>query len=91
MVQMIMLLAFLPMELARIFAQNKTQEKVNYVFALFSAEEDGLIGSKKLAENVKSQYPNVVTMINMDMVGRLDKDKNLTVGGVGSLLFSQIW
>ncbi len=23
-------------------------------------------------------------MINMDMVGRLDKDKNLTVGGVGS-------
>ena len=51
---------------------------------LFSAEEDGLIGSKKFAENVKSQYPNVVTMINMDMVGRLDKDKNLTVGGVGS-------
>jgi len=72
------------MELARIFAKNKTQEKVNYVFALFSAEEDGLIGSKKFAENVKSQYPNVVTMINMDMVGRLDKDKNLTVGGVGS-------
>ena len=26
-------------------------------------------------------------MINMDMVGRLDKDKNLTVGGVGSLHF----
>ena len=34
------------MELARMFSQNKTQEKVNYVFALFSAEEDGLIGSK---------------------------------------------
>ena len=30
-------------------------------------------------------------MINMDMVGRLDKDKNLTVGGVVPLLFSQIW
>ncbi len=72
------------MELARIFAKNKSKENVNYVFALFSAEEDGLIGSKKFAENVKSQYPNIVAMINMDMVGRLDKDKNLTVGGVGS-------
>lgn len=72
------------MELARIFTKNKTKEKANYVFALFSAEEDGLIGSKKLAENIKTQYPNVSAMINMDMVGRLDKDKNLTVGGVGS-------
>ena len=72
------------MELARIFAKNKSKENVNYVFALFSAEEDGLIGSKKFAEHVKSQYPNIVAMINMDMVGRLDKDKNLTVGGVGS-------
>ena len=36
------------MELARIFAKNKTQEKVNYVFVLFSVEEDGLIGSKNL-------------------------------------------
>jgi len=72
------------LELAKMFAKNKTKEKVNYVFVLFSGEEDGLIGSKKFAENMKSQYPNIVAMINMDMVGRLDKDKNLTVGGVGS-------
>ena len=30
------------------FYKNKTQKKVNYVFVLFSAEEDGLIGSKNL-------------------------------------------
>ena len=72
------------MELARMFSQNKTQEKVNYVFALFSAEEDGLIGSKKLAEDVKTKYPNVVAMINMDMIGRLNQDKVLNVGGIGS-------
>lgn len=72
------------LELARMFTKNKAKENVNYVFVLFSAEEDGLIGSKKFAENVKNIYPNVVAMINLDMVGRLDKDKNLTVGGVGS-------
>lgn len=72
------------LELARIFSQNKTKEKANYVFALFSGEEDGLMGSKKFAEEVKNQYPNVISMINLDMIGRLNKDKDLTVGGVGT-------
>ncbi len=72
------------LELARMFSQNKTKEKANYVFALFSGEEDGLMGSKKFAEELKSQYPNVVAMINLDMIGRLNKDKDLTVGGVGT-------
>lgn len=72
------------LELARMFSQNKTKEKANYVFALFSGEEDGLMGSKKFAEEVKGQYPNVVAMINLDMIGRLNKDKDLTVGGVGT-------
>lgn len=72
------------LELARMFSQNKTKENVNYVFALFSGEEDGLMGSKKLAETIKTKYPNTIFMINMDMVGRLNKDKDLTVGGVGT-------
>lgn len=72
------------LELARIFSKNKTKENVNYVFVLFSGEEDGLIGSKKFAENVKTKYPNVISMINLDMVGRLNKDKVLNVGGVGT-------
>lgn len=72
------------LELARLFSQNKTKENVNYIFALFSGEEDGLMGSKKLAETIKTNYPNTIFMINMDMVGRLNKDNNLTVGGVGT-------
>ena len=79
------------LELARQFSQNKTTEKANYVFALFSGEEDGLMGSKAFAENVKTKYPNVISMINLDMVGRLNKDKVLTVGGVGtSPIFGEI-
>ncbi|MGZ5284890.1 MAG: M20/M25/M40 family metallo-hydrolase, partial [Kaistella sp.] len=72
------------LELARMLSQNKAKEKANYVFALFSGEEDGLMGSKKFVEEVKVKYPNVVSMINLDMIGRLNKDKDLTVGGVGT-------
>lgn len=72
------------LELARMLTQNKTKENANYIFALFSGEEDGLIGSKHMAETLQKLYPNVVAMLNMDMIGRLDKDKSLVVGGVGT-------
>lgn len=79
------------LELARMLSKNKTTEKVNYVFALFSGEEDGLMGSKSFAETVKQKYPNPIAMINLDMVGRLNEDKALTVGGVGtSPIFAEL-
>jgi Tol biopolymer transport system component len=79
------------LELARIFSKNKTIEKANYVFVLFSGEEDGLIGSKKLAETIKTKYPNVLAMLNIDMIGRLNDKKEMTVGGVGtSPIFSSL-
>lgn len=79
------------LELARIFSQNSTIEDANFVFALFSGEEDGLIGSKKLAEEVQFQDKPVIAMLNMDMIGRLNKDKALTVGGIGtSPIFGEI-
>ena len=72
------------LELARIFSKNKTIEKVNYIFALFSGEEDGLIGSKHMAETLKVKYSNVIAMINMDMIGRLNDKKDMIVGGIGT-------
>ena len=72
------------LELARMFSKNKTTEKANYIFALFSGEEDGLIGSKHMAETLKANYPNIVAMINMDMIGRLNPKKDLIVGGIGT-------
>jgi hypothetical protein len=79
------------LDLARIYAKNNTKEKVNFIFALFSGEEDGLIGSKYMAESIKTLYPNVITMINMDMIGRLDDKKSLIVGGTGtSPIFSEL-
>ena len=72
------------LELARMYAKNKTNEKVNYLFAFFSGEEDGLIGSKQLANVLKNNHPNIISMINLDMIGRLNEMKNLTVGGIGT-------
>lgn len=79
------------LELARMFSENIRTEPVNYIFAFFSGEEDGLIGSKHMAETLKNKYPNVVAMINMDMVGRLKEKRNMVVGGVGtSPIFSEL-
>jgi Tol biopolymer transport system component len=79
------------LDLARMYSKNSTKEKVNFIFALFSGEEDGLIGSKHMAETIKTLYPNVITMINMDMIGRLDDKKSLIVGGTGtSPIFSEL-
>lgn len=72
------------LELARMFSKNQTKEKVNYVFAFFSGEEDGLMGSKAFAETVKTKYKNPITMFNLDMVGRMNDHKELTIGGVGT-------
>ncbi|MDG2432339.1 M20/M25/M40 family metallo-hydrolase [Flavobacterium sp.] len=72
------------LELARMFSQNKIKEKANYIFALFSGEEDGLIGSKQMASNLKVLYPNVEAMINLDMIGRLNDEKSMVVGGTGT-------
>ncbi|ARN78683.1 peptidase M28 [Nonlabens spongiae] len=49
------------------------------VFALFSAEEKGLLGSKHLAKRMKAEGHNVVAMLNFEMTGVPMKDSpNIT-------------
>lgn len=57
----------------------------NYLFIHFSAEELGLIGSKKIVEELGLSGDKIAYMINMDMIGRLnDSTHALTVGGIGT-------
>jgi len=70
-------------ELARSLANNDRTEKVNYIFACFSGEEDGLMGSKALAEYI-SKNIKLDLMINMDMLGRLNDERSIIVSGVGT-------
>lgn len=72
------------MELARFFAKNERQEKYNFLFICFSGEELGLIGSKKYCESPTIDLIRVNYMINLDMVGRLNEEKKLSIFGVGT-------
>ncbi|QWX83054.1 M20/M25/M40 family metallo-hydrolase [Cellulophaga sp. HaHaR_3_176] len=56
------------LELARYFATTKNNKRT-IVFALFTAEEKGLLGSKDLAKRLKERNINLYTMLNFEMVG----------------------
>lgn len=60
----------------------------NYLFIAFSGEEMGLLGSNYFVKNPTIDLKKVNYMINMDMVGRLKKNKVLAIYGTGT---SPIW
>lgn len=70
------------LELARYFGNTKTNKR-SVIFALFSAEEKGLLGSKHLAQKLKDQNLNLYTMLNFEMVGvpMIDKDHLMYLTG----------
>ncbi|MCG8306635.1 MAG: M20/M25/M40 family metallo-hydrolase [Cytophagales bacterium] len=73
------------LELARYLSGNEIREESNYLFLCFSAEEDGLIGSKYFTNHPTIELAQISYMINMDMIGRLnDSTKNLMVYGFGT-------
>ncbi|MEM9363538.1 MAG: M20/M25/M40 family metallo-hydrolase [Bacteroidota bacterium] len=56
------------MELARYFGEKKTNKR-SLIFALFSAEEKGLFGSKHMAKRMKEEDLNLYSMLNFEMTG----------------------
>jgi len=65
----------------------KSPSNNNYLIIHFSGEELGLFGSKYWLDNPSTTItPNY--MINMDMVGRYDTARKLTIGGFGT---SPVW
>lgn len=71
------------LELSEKFASEKNNLKRSVLFFAFSGEELGLLGSSFLVNHFPVPIENVVTMINMDMIGRL-KDSSLIVYGTGT-------
>jgi hypothetical protein len=71
-------------ELARYYAKNDVKEQHNFLFLCFSGEELGLFGSKKYVERPTIDLSKVSFMLNMDMIGRLNAEKRIMVGGVGT-------
>lgn len=69
------------MQLARMLSLIRPRHSI--VFANFSGEEEGLLGSQYFVENSPVPLDSIVAMLNFDMVGRL-KDDKLFVYGTGT-------
>jgi Tol biopolymer transport system component len=79
------------LELAASLAEERKTKPEEFhrgiVFAFWSGEEIGLIGSSYFVEHPPVTLSNVVAYVNFDMVGRLRENK-LSLQGVGS---SKAW
>jgi aminopeptidase YwaD len=68
-------------------AKTDTQgDRRTLVFAAFTAEERGLLGSRHMTRNLDDlglRRERIVAMLNMDMIGRL-RNNRIHVSGVGS-------
>src|SRR5262249_52986368 len=69
------------MELARLAAKNKEEWKRSVLFITFAGEELGLFGSSNFVNHPTIPLKDIVAMLNMDMIGRLNKDDRLFIGG----------
>jgi Tol biopolymer transport system component len=70
------------MELAGTLAKVPDRQR-GVLFAFWSGEEIGLVGSSYFAEHPTLPLSNTVAYLNFDMVGRL-KDNKLLLQGIGS-------
>lgn len=75
-------------ELARQFSSVKDKIRRSIIFMTFSGEELGLIGSQYFTQNSPVKLENVVSMFNLDMIGRINDENTLILNGTGS---SSIW
>ena len=66
--------------LARAFAANPTKPKRSILFAVFAAEERGLLGAYYLAAHPLRPLDTTRAMINFDMIGRDEKPSAQTDG-----------
>jgi hypothetical protein len=69
--------------LARILAELDPPPARSIVLTTFSAEEEGLLGSREMASS-QIQTDNIVLMINLDMIGRNPGQPLLVMGSASS-------
>jgi hypothetical protein len=66
------------LELARLFASTPTRRSI--IFANFSGEEQGVLGSSYFVDHSPVPLDSIDAMVNFDMVGRLRNDKLIVYG-----------
>jgi len=71
------------MELARFYSEPENRLRHSMLFMGFSGEEVGLLGSAHYVESPLIPAERTIAMINLDMIGRVSRNR-LYVGGVGT-------
>lgn len=70
-------------EVIKYFSKFRNNKR-SILFAFFSAEEKGLLGSKHLAKKLKEQNFNIYTMLNFEMIGvPMKRDFTAYITGYG--------
>jgi len=72
------------LRMAKILKEKKIATNNNYLFIAFSGEELGLFGSKFFVNNPTIPLDQINYMLNMDMVGRLNKERTIVINAVGT-------
>jgi aminopeptidase YwaD len=66
------------LELARLLAHAPPRRSI--IFANFSGEEEGLLGSQYFVDHSPVPIDSIYTMLNFDLVGRLKNDRLIVYG-----------
>ena len=72
------------LEIAEKLSYNRDSLRRSIIFTTFGAEEMGLLGSKYFVNNPVVPIEKINTMINIDMVGRMNNEKSLQIGGTAT-------
>jgi hypothetical protein len=72
------------MAIAAELSQNKDSLKRSVIVVAFSAEEEGLLGSRYFVDHLPVPQSAIKVMLNMDMVGHLNSENQLYMGGAGT-------
>ncbi len=72
------------LQLAKDLRDRPSARHNNYLFMAFSGEELGLYGSNWWTKHPTYPLEKIDYMINLDMVGRLDTNNTIAIGGVGT-------
>ncbi len=78
------------LELAQKVSANKNNFRRSFLFICFGAEEMGLLGSAYFTKSELFSKYNIVAMINLDMIGRLENNSLIINGTKTSNLWTEI-
>ena len=74
------------LDIANRINSNKLKFKRSIIFVAFGAEELGIVGSKFFFKDKLVDTKMIKAMINLDMVGRMNAEKRLQIGGTGTAI-----